>query len=594
MKRQRYDIFISYRRKGGDVTARSIYDRLTMMGYRVSYDIETLRSGKFNTQLYRRIEECKDVIAIMSADAFELRDNIEDDWFRLEIAHAVKHGKNIVPVFLRDFKMPAAGSLPKDIADVVEFQGVTHTAEHFDSVLNKLCRLLKSRRVGFIKKILSIFALLIAVFFGGFSVWLFRAELFPYPFTHHDRQIVQSVVANVANQCMYYDQMIGLCKELLDCAERCVTADEESTFDGSARAMKYGRRNIKLSNAAPTDRLLGDVAHSKIEQAELSVLYGLLKTKRDEMAMLPVELQTVVNRQCRMKKANRFKLIHLKERFMEIEADFFACCVMSLFRCVKDSALKDFKESLVPRWINIPLLSKQWIHDEVELTRRANMLMSELESITMELATLQGTESSELDKDVELFVKRLENLGATHDQAANMIDALAKTSNMKVEVSSIKANIESMKNEARDKFSPKMNDDVGTLWGKALRFMVLKMPEESKKCIDVLRRKNVADFPPAALDVAETILFSKTEELPFEAGLLVCMFEPPATSHAIYKIGDVITAVDGVPCREFKDYRAKAGQTYTIYRRESNGSFKRIVQKMPEGQPRVAIVNLIE
>ena len=43
MKRQRYDIFISYRRKGGDVTARSIYDRLTMMGYRVSYDIETLR-----------------------------------------------------------------------------------------------------------------------------------------------------------------------------------------------------------------------------------------------------------------------------------------------------------------------------------------------------------------------------------------------------------------------------------------------------------------------------------------------------------------------------------------------------------------------
>lgn len=50
-----YDIFISYCRKGGYYTARLLCDRLTQMRYSVSFDLETLRGGKFNTQLYQRI-----------------------------------------------------------------------------------------------------------------------------------------------------------------------------------------------------------------------------------------------------------------------------------------------------------------------------------------------------------------------------------------------------------------------------------------------------------------------------------------------------------------------------------------------------------
>ena len=50
-----YDIFISYRREGGYDTAQLLYDRLTQMRYRVSFDLETLRGGKFNTQLSQLI-----------------------------------------------------------------------------------------------------------------------------------------------------------------------------------------------------------------------------------------------------------------------------------------------------------------------------------------------------------------------------------------------------------------------------------------------------------------------------------------------------------------------------------------------------------
>ena len=61
MKTMKYDIFISYRRDGGDTLAQLIYDRLTDRGYSVFLDIESLRSGKFNEKLFSVIDECRDV-----------------------------------------------------------------------------------------------------------------------------------------------------------------------------------------------------------------------------------------------------------------------------------------------------------------------------------------------------------------------------------------------------------------------------------------------------------------------------------------------------------------------------------------------------
>lgn len=61
-----YDIFISYRRRGGFETAKHLYDLLTKDGYRVSFDIDTLRNGDFDTELLRRIDECRDFILILS------------------------------------------------------------------------------------------------------------------------------------------------------------------------------------------------------------------------------------------------------------------------------------------------------------------------------------------------------------------------------------------------------------------------------------------------------------------------------------------------------------------------------------------------
>lgn len=55
---KKYDIFISYRRTSYD-TANLIATRLKAAGYRVFFDLESMRSGPFNEQLYNVIKECK-------------------------------------------------------------------------------------------------------------------------------------------------------------------------------------------------------------------------------------------------------------------------------------------------------------------------------------------------------------------------------------------------------------------------------------------------------------------------------------------------------------------------------------------------------
>ena len=138
-----YDIFISYRRDGGYETARIIYERLRGEGYRVFFDVEALRSGKFNAELYRKIEQCRDFIVVLAPGSLDRCEN-EDDWLRLEIAHAIKHDRNVVPVMTRGFEMPSRHTLPPDIAELVIYNGPKASHEYFDAFLDLLIKFLKS------------------------------------------------------------------------------------------------------------------------------------------------------------------------------------------------------------------------------------------------------------------------------------------------------------------------------------------------------------------------------------------------------------------------------------------------------------------
>lgn len=130
-----HDIFISYRRDGGDMMAHILYERLTHMGYSVFQDIESLRSGKFNDAIYEKIEQCKDFVLVLPPSSLD-RCLDENDWVRKEIECAMKHRKNIIPVMLRGFEWPE--KLPESLNDLKLFNGIAANTEYFEMFLEKL------------------------------------------------------------------------------------------------------------------------------------------------------------------------------------------------------------------------------------------------------------------------------------------------------------------------------------------------------------------------------------------------------------------------------------------------------------------------
>lgn len=131
----KYDIFISYRRDGGYDTAQHLFNLLSRDGYRVSFDIDTLRNGDFDKSLLDRIDQCKDFILILDTHAFDRTlDPTFDpnkDWLRQELAYALEKGKNVIPVFLAGVTGFPAG-LPDDIKAVEKKNGPECIKGHFN------------------------------------------------------------------------------------------------------------------------------------------------------------------------------------------------------------------------------------------------------------------------------------------------------------------------------------------------------------------------------------------------------------------------------------------------------------------------------
>lgn len=132
-----YDIFISYRRDGGWGLASLLNAKLHDKGYKVFFDLESMKAGKkFNEQLYEKIEQCKVFLLVLPPNALDRCVN-KGDWVRNEILKAMELHKPVIPVMMPGFNFPER--LPKAMKDLRFYHGITASDELFEMVLEKLC-----------------------------------------------------------------------------------------------------------------------------------------------------------------------------------------------------------------------------------------------------------------------------------------------------------------------------------------------------------------------------------------------------------------------------------------------------------------------
>ena len=117
MEKTKYDVFISYRREGGDKYARTIQQALEKQ-YRVFLDFDELKDGVFDQRIIDAISESPVFLLILSKGALDRCVN-ENDWVRQEILHATKCGCHIVPVTIDDTFEGLPASLPEELRHAV-------------------------------------------------------------------------------------------------------------------------------------------------------------------------------------------------------------------------------------------------------------------------------------------------------------------------------------------------------------------------------------------------------------------------------------------------------------------------------------------
>jgi len=182
---QKYDIFISYRRKGGVETARLVDIKLREQGYYVSFDIDTLGKGKFTDTLRTRLQCCIDFMVIFEPSYYERfyepgsldekgnvkpdaklvsQDVLDEDWCYLELKNALSLGKNIIPIIKRDFRFPS--NLPPEVKEIAEMNAIEVTEKEFKEIFENKVPLYLNSKPKFThrykKHIVAVLALMIA------------------------------------------------------------------------------------------------------------------------------------------------------------------------------------------------------------------------------------------------------------------------------------------------------------------------------------------------------------------------------------------------------------------------------------------------
>jgi len=134
-KPKKFEIFISYRRKGGYNTAKLLYDRLRIDGYSVFFDIDALEKGDFDSELEQRVYDCKDFLLVLNPGVFDRFFDPEcdpkDDWLRQEIVLALEKNKNIVPLILDGFIYP--NNLPEDVKNITKKNAIDLNPRYFEN-----------------------------------------------------------------------------------------------------------------------------------------------------------------------------------------------------------------------------------------------------------------------------------------------------------------------------------------------------------------------------------------------------------------------------------------------------------------------------
>lgn len=591
-----YDIFISYRRDGGEYTARILRDKLEELGYKVFFDVESLRSGDFNTKLYSVIDECKDFLLILSPGALDRCAN-QDDWVRCEIEHALQKGKNIVPVMLRGFSFPE--TLPDSINALRYKNGLEASSQFFDAFIDKLRGFLITkpplvRRItqdSLFKRTLPVLIALILVAVVGTGVYFaVRAMSGVFPRTAAEKSVTSEVIYYIESHLTRLDQMAAAVDDAVKAIDRCLSggSTEKTAMDDAVERAVRALEDCRPEDFAPEDGFLdrvGGLDGAPFLTADLIGMHDTVVMFRQEWTGYLRHLQWAAEPDTMLSDTARMTILDSYRTMLEEDLKAHAYNANELLLPITDrSSLKEFFGGYLPTLTRIPLSAANWSDDYDALEAEITACLNREEAALGALRTTVGNTNMENEALRATLIRDYMALGLSQEEAERLVEDLLGSA--------------ADPGPSAD-LLPAEGDDEEALWVKLARLVAARRYEDAESCVDALEPLVKGSDPYAAEYIpALRRFFLVAVPAEIDYGVMVVGQADESDPNEVYRTGDIIVMVGTETCRTYEEYLAlksalpEGPYTVTVVRAGADGTLGVEVLELDSGMPKVRMRTL--
>lgn len=597
MGSEKYDIFISYRREGGEFTAGMLAERLKQRGYSAFFDVEGLRSGNFNEKLFSVIDGCTDFLLVLSPDALARCDN-PADWVRLELERALEGGKNVIPIMMRGFHFPE--KLPESIDSVRHKNGIEASMMFFDAMVNRLCEQFlqseptqeepppvepakeeseseriaqleaeeKKRRRRRMVRIAIISAVIVALACAGLVARYVRTT---FPLTGREKSVVSELLYYTQTHLTGMDIMSGGAQRAVDAVRRFLNTG--STEEAALRdALELAREEISGSDqqsCAPEADFLDRVASLRgapFQGDDLVAMHDIGARFQQNWLGYVDYLEQVADPDTYLQTTDRLALLDMYEAILQDDLKGSAYCANELLLPItKRDVLSEFKGEYLPTLLRVPLSAASWSTDADALESEIKAVLNREEAEVMEASRRVGELNLDVAAQREALVEAYMQQGATREVAERIVEK-------ELQIADLSAQL-----------APEEGDGEEVLWRKLSISITEHYGENAARCVDALEEL-VGDSDPFAAEYIPALrgYLAGAEALGIDYGTMVVSWADPEKPSERYHIGDVIIAFNGEVCRNFDEYStmkgALTGEEFrvTVLRADEAGTLKQV------------------
>lgn len=545
-----YDIFISYRRDGGEYTAKILRDHLQEAGYRAFFDVESLRSGDFNTKLYSVIDECTDFLLILSPGALDRCKNA-DDWVRREVEYALEKGKNVIPIMLRSFTFPDV--LPESLEPLRYRNGLEANSQFFDAFLQQLKgKFLLTKppiwrrfsQSSILRRTLPVFLALVLLLGLGLGVRaIVNNRNSVYPSTKAEINLTDEVIYYVSSNITNLDLIGNAMDTAIQASQRYLSAGEGDyeALQNRLEVCRQTMEQIDIDRGTPSAGMLERLTDSPYHLDDLVAMHDATKNFLNEWLSTLDYIDWLMSPDCHMSTEDKLETLTCYQTVLNESLLGHAYCCNELFLPVTaDSVMEEFWYTYLPELIIFPLQVSEWETEEAVLESKLEQCFNRQDDILLALTTITGNHNMEnaemADENAQLreaIIKTYTDNGYSREEAEGLLESLM---------------------ELREICLPLPDDDVDTLWYKMGVLLEYYFYDDALDCVDAYRELSKDDADAQKYLPATRAFIEYCRENGLFYGVMVMAYYEPDGINEVFEIGDVILAFNGEPCTSYESY----------------------------------------